>query len=112
MGKRERSTGMIYFQHIIAALAVQVACRMLTGSWRLGAAIASAYFIGRELAQAEYRWIEWFGHGLRKNMPWWGPFDMRVWTTLDQWVDWLGPLLATSTLAVAMTRFDQSRSSE
>ena len=25
----------------------------------------------RELAQAEYRWIEQFGAGVRANMPWW-----------------------------------------
>lgn len=61
--------------------------------------MASAYFIGRELAQAEYRWIEHIGQGLRANMPWWGPFDPQVWTTLDQSVDWIGPLTATSALA-------------
>lgn len=95
---------MIYFQHIILALAMQATIRRLGGNWWMGAGIASAYFIGRELAQAEYRWIEHFGNGLRANMPWWGPLDLRVWTTLDQWVDWLGPLVATFSLALFATR--------
>ncbi|MEY3760054.1 MAG: hypothetical protein RIR39_1545 [Pseudomonadota bacterium] len=37
------------------------------------------FFIGREHAQAEYRWIERFGSGLRANLPWWATFDKRVW---------------------------------
>lgn len=37
------------------------------------------FFLGRELAQAEYRWIKWFGFGKRANMPWWAVFDYRVW---------------------------------
>lgn len=90
---------MIYLQHIFMALVVQMVVGRLTDNWWAGAGLASAYFIGREFAQAEYRWIEHFGHGLRANMPWWGPFDRRVWTTLDQWVDWLGPLATTCALA-------------
>lgn len=95
---------MIYFQHIALALVIQTLVGKLSGNWWAGAGIAAAYFIGRELAQAEYRWIEHFGEGLRANMPWWGPFDGGVWTTLDQWVDWLGPLFVTSSLAWFLTR--------
>jgi hypothetical protein len=95
---------MGYFEHVLVALTVQTLVGRITGNWWAGAALASAYFIGRELAQAEYRWIERFGEGLRTNMPWWGPFDRRVWTTLDQWVDWLGPLVATCSLAWYMSR--------
>jgi len=90
---------MNYLEHVIAALAVQVTIGLSTKNWWAGAALPSAYFIGREIAQAEYRWIERHGGGLRANMPWWGPLDPSVWTTLDQWVDWLGPLAATSALA-------------
>lgn len=95
---------MAYLEHIILALAVQAAIGLATGNWWAGAGVASAYFLGREAAQAEYRWIELYGEGLRANMPWWGPFDLRVWTKLDQWIDWLGPLLATCTLAWLMAR--------
>jgi hypothetical protein len=90
---------MIYIEHIVLALLVQTVVGRLSGNWWAGAGLASAYFIGREFAQAEYRWIERFGEGRRANMPWWGPFDHRVWATLDQWVDWLGPLAATCAFA-------------
>ena len=90
---------MIYVQHIVLALVVQAIVGLLTKNWWAGAAIASAYFIGREFAQAEYRWIEHFGAGRRANMPWWGPFDLRVWPKLDQWVDLIGPAIATWTVA-------------
>lgn len=53
----------------------------------------------RMLTQAEYRWIELYGHGLRANMPWWAPFDLRVWPRLDQWIDWIGPVVATCAVA-------------
>ncbi|TCM20775.1 hypothetical protein EDF56_102438 [Novosphingobium sp. PhB165] len=90
---------MNYFEHAVAALILQVIIARFTGSWWTGAALASGYFIGREIAQAEYRWIELYGHGLRANMPWWGPLDLRVWPKLDQWVDWIGPVTATCLLA-------------
>lgn len=89
----------MYFEHIVAALIIQRVIRLLTGNWWAGAGVASAYFLGREIAQAEYRWIEAFGQGLRANMPWWGPFDPRVWPKLDQWADWICPLLATCLVA-------------
>lgn len=43
-------------------------------------ALAVAFFIGREITQAEYRWIERYGQGQRANMPWWGGFSPRAWT--------------------------------
>ena len=95
---------MDYLAHMAAALALQIGMGLWRRNWWIGAAIASAYFFGREVAQAEYRWIEMFGHGLRANMPWWGPLDLRVWPRLDQWIDWIAPLVSTSTLAWAMTR--------
>ncbi|WP_236554856.1 hypothetical protein [Novosphingobium sp. 9U] len=84
------------------ALAVQAIVGLLTGRWWTGAALASGYFIGREVAQAEYRWIELYGAGLRANMPRWAVFDVRVWPKLDQTIDWVGPVLATCGLASIM----------
>ncbi|EQB09666.1 hypothetical protein L284_18765 [Novosphingobium lindaniclasticum LE124] len=86
------------------ALVLQVAIGLAFHNWWAGALIASAYFIGREAAQAEYRWIERFGGGLRRNLPWWGVFDMRVWPKLDQWLDWIGPIAVTCGLAAIMTQ--------
>lgn len=93
---------MTLLQHAFLAILIQLVLRRATGNWWSGAAVASAYFVGREIAQAEYRWIEWFGGGLRANMPWWGPFDLRVWPKLDQWMDWIGPLVATCSIAAFM----------
>lgn len=95
---------MIYLEHTLIALAVQLVVGLTTRNWWAGAALASAYFVGREIAQAEYRWIETLGHGLRADMPWWGPFDPRVWPKADQWVDWIGPVITTCGLARIMSR--------
>jgi hypothetical protein len=95
---------MMYLEHALVALAVQTLVGVVTGRWWTGAALSSSYFIGREVAQAEYRWIEVFGAGLRANMPWWAMFDSRVWPKLDQTVDCLGPVVATCGLAGLVKR--------
>jgi len=55
----------------------------------------AAFYVGREHAQAEYRWIAEFGHGKRSNMPWWGGFDYRAWDAVSM-LDWLAPALMCS----------------
>jgi len=86
-------------EHALVALAIQVLVGLTTRNWWAGACLASGYFLGREIAQAEYRWIEQFGHGLRRNTPVWAALDLRVWPRLDQWMDWLAPVFLTSALA-------------
>lgn len=81
-------------EHIILAVAIQLAVFLAMRNWAAGAVTASAWAISREITQAEYRWIEAFGSGLRANMPWWGGFDPRVWQRVDPWLDWLVPSLA------------------
>jgi hypothetical protein len=98
---------MNLIEHALAALIIQSVIGMTTRNWWAGAALASGYFIEREFAQAEYRWIEQFGHGLRANMPWWGPFDLRVWPKPDQWIDWIGPVLVTTAAAVIARKYKQ-----
>lgn len=88
------------FEHILIALGIQALVGWVTRNWWAAAALPSGYFIGREVAQAEYRWIENFGDGLRANMPWHAVFDPRVWETHDQIADWLGPV--TACIAVAL----------
>ncbi len=95
---------MEFFEHALVALAIQAVVGLVTRNWWAGAALAAGYFIGREVAQAEYRWIEQFGHGLRANLPWWGVFDLRVWPKSDQWADWIGPIVATPIFAWLATR--------
>jgi len=79
--------------HTLIALALQSAFGILTGDWLLGGLVGAAFYVGREHAQAEYRWIERFGVGRRVNMPWWGGFDRRVWNRKSL-LDWIAPLFA------------------
>lgn len=85
----------VTFSHIYLALFIQASLYYVFGSAWLGAFTASAFFISREYTQAEYRWIESYGQGKRANMPWWGPFDLRVWKKLDAWLDWILPCVVT-----------------
>ena len=96
--------------HIIVAILIQLIVRFISGSWIAGAAAAFAWFVSREIAQAEYRWIEHFGRGLRANMPWWGGFDPRVWQRADPWLDWIVPVAAAVAVAFVATRVGATRS--
>ena len=89
-------------QHIAVAILIQVAVAAALRNWAAGAAVASAWAISREITQAEYRWIEQFGSGLRANMPWSGGFDPAVWQRLDPWLDWMIPSLVVIAIALAM----------
>lgn len=95
---------MDLIEHALIALAIQAVVGLTTRNWWAGAALASGYFLGREIAQAEYRWIEQFGGGLRANLPWWAVTDLRVWPKPDQWADWIAPVLATCGLAAWIGR--------
>lgn len=87
------------FGHIALALVIQLGLRLLTRSWAAGTAAACAWFISREITQAEYRWIEHLGGHKRANMPWWGGLDPRVWHGSHSWLDWIAPCLVTCAVA-------------
>lgn len=80
--------------HIAIAILFQIFFGLISGRWGVGAIAASAFFIGREITQAEYRWIEEFGGGKRANMPWWGGFDVSVWN-FKSFTDAFLPLIFT-----------------
>ena len=92
------------FEHILLAIALQVGVFLALRNWWAGAAVASAWAISREITQAEYRWIEHFGFGLRANMPWWGGVDPKVWAYPDPWLDWIVPLATVILIALVATR--------
>lgn len=98
-------------EHILLAILIQLLVRIISGSWISGTIAASAWFLSREIAQAEYRWIEQFGSGLRANMPWWGGFDPRVWQRPDPWLDWIVPTLVTSAIAILAQRSGKAATS-
>jgi len=54
---------------------------------------APAFYLGREVAQAEYRYIEAHG-GQRAACPWWCGFAPSAWTAKAM-TDWLLPLAAS-----------------
>jgi hypothetical protein len=58
----------------------------------VGATLASAFYAGREHAQAEYKWIQHLGGGKRANMKWWNAFDKRVWDTHSWFWNLLAPI--------------------
>ena len=52
--------------------------------------IPSTFYLGREVAQAEYKYIE--AHGRKRaNCPWWCGFMPEAWT-LKGLLDWILPL--------------------
>jgi len=79
-------------EHAVIAL-ITTLIGWACGDIYAGATFGAALFIGREHAQAEYRWIEQYGYFKRSNLPWWGAFDYRVWS-LSSMLDWIIPLLA------------------
>lgn len=91
---------MELIEHTLIAVSIQMILGYFTKNWWVGAALPSGYFIGREVGQAEYRWIEDFGEGLRAHMPWHAIFDLRVWQSIDQVLDWAGPVAVCTCLAV------------
>ncbi len=95
--------------HILLALLIQAAVAIPSRSWGAGAAAAFAWSVSREIAQAEYRWIEQYGGHLRANMPVLGGFDPRVWQNVDPWLDWIVPTLVTVAVAVLAARIQRSR---
>lgn len=85
-------------KHIFQAIIVQCLFGFIFGQWWFAAVAISTYFVGREIAQAEYRWIEHYGSGLRENMAWFRRFDPRVWD-FKSLADWIGPVIVTFGIA-------------
>jgi len=92
------------FIHALIAVAVQLAVGKTTGNWWLGGLLGCAWWIAREHTQAEYRWIEKYGNGLRTNMPQWAGFDPRVWNKASLF-DWLVPVVLCCIAYCLATRF-------
>lgn len=95
--------------HIALAVLIQLAIRSGLKSWSAGAAAAIAWFVSREITQAEYRWIEQYGGGHRANMPWWGGLDPRVWQHADPWLDWIAPTVVVVGIAFAARHWSGPR---
>jgi hypothetical protein len=87
------------FEHSAYALLFMAIIGLLTNNWLAGACFGSAFFVGREYAQAEYRVIQKFYDGKRANMPWYGGFEPRGWD-MKSMLDWILPTVLTMTIAL------------
>ena len=76
---------LFQLEHGIYCIAIVLLCYILKIELLLGVVVGCAFFTGREHAQAEYRWIEHYGSGLRSNLPWNGWCDPRVWDIHSLW---------------------------
>jgi len=88
--------------HILPALAIQLL--LAPFSWWAGVLFASGYYIGREMAQAEYRVIQNFYDGKRVNMPWYGAFERRAWN-VKSISDFVLPIAATTIVLYLSTLY-------
>ena len=94
---------MKIFEHSAYALLFMAIIGLLTGNWLAGACFGSAFFVGREHAQAEYRVIHAYYEGKRDNMPWYGGFERRAWD-LKSILDFGSPIIVT-TIALLIIKF-------
>jgi hypothetical protein len=90
-------------KHPAYALLFMAIIGLLTNNWLAGACFGSAFFLGREHSQAEYRVIEHFYEGKRANMPWYGGFERRAWD-LKSILDFVLPIIVT-TIALLIIKF-------
>jgi hypothetical protein len=88
--------------HILPALAIQLLLSPF--SWWAGVLFAAGYYIGREMAQAEYRVIQKFYDGKRANMPWYGAFERRAWN-VKSILDFVLPIVATTIVLYLSTLY-------
>lgn len=85
--------------HEITAVGFQLAMLAIFHTAWIGAIGATAFYLSREITQAEYRWIEHYGDHQRAKMKWWNPYEPRVWN-LKSLTDWMAP--AALTIAIAL----------
>ena len=89
---------MKHLNHSACALLFMAIIGLITGNWIAGALFSSGYYLGREMAQAEYRVIQKYYDGRRAKMPCYGAFEARGWDRKSM-LDWILP--ATVTIAIA-----------
>jgi hypothetical protein len=75
-----------------------------TGNLFAGACFGSAFFVGREIAQAEYRVIQAYYDGKRANMPWYGAFERRAWN-VKSILDFVLPIVAITIVLYLSTLY-------
>lgn len=87
------------FEHAAYAMLIQAAIGLITGDWFAGACFSVAFFLGREHAQAEERYIKANG-GVRANAKWpeFGALQPKLWN-IDSVLDFVAPAVCVVLMA-------------
>lgn len=88
--------------HAIFSVGIQLLFILVGLNPWLAFIICTAYYLGREVAQAEHRVIKEFYGNKRVNAPWWMSLQQRAWTSKGL-LDWILPALATACVAYFTT---------
>ena len=80
-------TGTI--SHVLVTIAVMIAAYLLGYSAVIAGAMTVAYWLGREMAQAEYRYMSMHKTN-RAGAPWWMSLKREAWTVKGM-LDWALP---------------------
>lgn len=88
------------WEHLIIALVMQGVIGLLSGNWWAGAAFGAAWFLGREHAQAEYRYIKCNGGDRYSTpkLPEIAAFNPNLWSK-DSILDFVLPVAGVIVIA-------------
>ena len=90
--------------HLATSLALQGLFYVVHGDLWLGAVAGFFFYLGREIAQAEFRGIEASPTKLRKDFPLLGGLFPKYWTLKAFLGDLVIPSLLTITIALVVPR--------
>jgi len=90
-----------YIEHSLYAIAIQLAFILLPSTNAfIGFIAASFLFLGREMAQAENRYIKMYTNGRRQGtMRWWKVLTPEVWNVDSLIWDLMVPVIITAAIA-------------
>ena len=91
---------LVNLSHLVTSLSLQGLFYLVHGDLWLGAVAGLFFYLGREIAQAEYRGIEASPTKLRKDFPLLGGFFPKYWTRKAFLADLVIPALLTITIAI------------
>jgi hypothetical protein len=95
-----------YIEHSLYALAIQLAFMLLPNTDAfVGFIAATFFFAGRELAQAEYRYIRLYSKGKRtQDMRWYKTlFSPEIWNVSSLAWDLIVPVILTGAVATFLS---------
>jgi len=93
---------LINLSHLVVSLTLQGLFYLVHRDLWLGAVAGLFFYLGREIAQAEYRGIEASPTKLRKDFPLLGGFFPKYWTRKAFLADLAIPALLTITIAITL----------